>query len=141
MVLYALPSLLQCLLVLCLPRAMLCHGTMCAYALGCGACPCVLALWRGAVLVCMQYNKPILCPAIWGYSFKNWAYYRLIIWGYAFLFRVHATILAHLIVQKSPKFKKLAKPCKCWACGLYGAMFLCALFSALCQKKGYKIPS
>lgn len=93
-----------------------------------------------AVLICMQYNKPMLCPAIWGYSFKNRAYYRLIIWGYAFLFRVHATILAHLIVQKSPKFKKLAKPCKCWACGLYGLCFYVRFSPRCAKRRGIKYP-
>ena len=62
-----------------------------------------------------------------GYSLNNRACYRLNIWGCTYLFRVHATILAHLIVQKSPNFKKAPKPCKRWACGLYGAMLLCRL--------------
>ena len=75
-----------------------------------------------------------------GYSCKNRAYYRLNIWGYAFLFRVYATILAHLIVQKSPKFKKLAKPCICWAYGLHGAVFIFPFLLNTQNKRGIKYP-
>lgn len=43
---------------------------MCTYVTDCGA-----------VLICIQYNKPILCPAIWGIAIKNRALYRLNIGG------------------------------------------------------------
>lgn len=99
-------------------------------------------------LLCAVYAQLYVCNIIslcyallYGYiGYKNRACYRLNIWGYAYLLRVHATILAHMIVQLSADFKKIPKSCKCWVYGLYRVMFICVLHSALHQKRGVKNP-